>query len=155
MQAFQQKARPGRLLTDKGLASAWAIGLSSAIGAACAHPTKRTVLVEGDGGFAQNLQELGTVAANGLDLKIFLCANEGYASIRSTQRNYFGGAYLGCDTSTGLGFPAWEPLFSAFGIPSLWIGAGWPDDPRYRELFDAPGPAAFVVPGEHRSDLPA
>ena len=45
---------------------------------------------------------------NDLNLKIFIFANEGYASIRTTQRNYFGGAYLGCDTSTGLGFPDWR-----------------------------------------------
>jgi acetolactate synthase-1/2/3 large subunit len=144
MQAFQQKL--GQIVfCDKGLAS-MGIGLSSAIGAAFAHRDRRTVLVEGDGGFAQNLQELGTVAANGLDLKIFLCSNEGYASIRTTQRNYFGGAYLGCDTKTGLGFPAWEPLFAAFGIPALSIGAGWDADPAFLELLNAPGPAAFIVP---------
>jgi len=144
MQAFQQKL--GQIVfADKGLAS-MGIGLSSAIGAAFAHPQRRTVMVEGDGGFAQNLQELGTLAANGLNLKIFLCANEGYASIRTTQRNYFGGAYLGCDTKTGLGFPEWEPLFAAFGIPARTIGPGWEADPAVLEALDAPGPAAFVVP---------
>ncbi len=61
-------------------------------------PDRRTVLIEGDGGFTQNLQELATVAVNRLPLKIFLFSNEGYASIRMTQRNYFDGAYLGCDT---------------------------------------------------------
>jgi acetolactate synthase-1/2/3 large subunit len=144
MQAFQQKL--GQVVfCDKGLAS-MGIGLSCAMGAALAHPGRRTVLVEGDGGFAQNLQELGTVAANALDLKIFLCVNEGYASIRTTQRNYFGGAYLGCDTKTGLGFPAWEPLFGAFGVPVLTLADGWTQDARFLELFGAPGPAAFIVP---------
>lgn len=144
MQAFQQKL--GQVVfCDKGLAS-MGIGLSSAIGAALAHPSRRTVMVEGDGGFAQNLQELGTVAANALNLKIFLCSNEGYASIRTTQRNYFGGAYLGCDTKTGLGFPAWEPLFAAYGIPATTIASGWDRDEDVRALLDAPGPAAFIVP---------
>ena len=36
-----------------------------------------------------------TVAVNGLNLKMFLFCNEGYASIRMTQKNYFDGAYLG------------------------------------------------------------
>jgi acetolactate synthase-1/2/3 large subunit len=144
MQAFQQKL--GQVVfCDKGLAS-MGIGLSSAIGASFAHRERRTILVEGDGGFAQNLQELGTVAANALNLKVFLCSNEGYASIRTTQRNYFGGAYLGCDTKTGLGFPQWEPLFGAFGIPSLALTAGWHEDPAFLELLNAPGPAAFIVP---------
>jgi acetolactate synthase-1/2/3 large subunit len=120
-------------------------GLSGAIGAALAHPGRRTVLIEGDGGFAQNVQELATVAVNALPLKCFLVANEGYASIRSTQRNYFAGEYIGCDTSTGLGFPEWEPLFAAFGIPAVEIGEGWTEDPRFRELWESDGPAAFVL----------
>jgi acetolactate synthase-1/2/3 large subunit len=145
MQAFGVKAGQ-TVVTDKGLAS-MGYGLSGAIGAALAHRDRRTVLVEGDGGFAQNLQELATVKVNDLNLKIFIFANNGYASIRMTQRNYFGGEYLGCDTQTGLGFPDWSALFSAFGIPVHDLAAGWSgDDPRFAELFDAPGPAGFIVP---------
>ena len=144
MQGFLQKE--GQILiTDKGLAS-MGYGLSGAIGAALAHPDRRTVLVEGDGGFAQNLQELATVRVNDLNLKIFILANEGYASIRSTQRNYFGGEYLGCDTRTGLGFPDWQNLFHAFGIPSLNLGRDWTSDSAVQDLWSAPGPAAFIVP---------
>ena len=72
--------------------------------------------------------------------------NAGYASIRTTQRNYFGGQYLGCDTQTGLGFPNWLKLFDAFDIPGMELREGWADDARFRELFDGPGTAAFVLP---------
>ena len=145
MQAFAQKH--GQLvITDKGLAS-MGYGLAGAIGAALAHPDRRTVLVEGDGGFAQNLQEIATAAVNGLNLKIVIFANEGYASIRSTQRNYFGGEYIGCDVRTGLGFPDWETLFAAYGVPAHTLdAAAFPDDPRFAELLSAPGPAALIVP---------
>jgi len=143
-QSFRQKY--GQVvISDKSLAS-MGYGLSGAIGTALAHPGRRTVHIEGDGGFAQNLQELGTVAVNGLPIKTFLMANEGYASIRMTQRNYFGGFYLGCDTRTGLGFPDWSVLSDAYGIPSHVLSEGWVDDPRFCELFEAPGPALFVVP---------
>ena len=71
-------------------------------GAAFAAPNRRTFLVEGDGGFTQNLQELGTVSVNHLNLKIFIFDDNGYASIRMTQKNYFGGRYVGCDVNTGL-----------------------------------------------------
>jgi acetolactate synthase I/II/III large subunit len=144
MQTIMQKA--GQIvITDKGLAS-MGYGLSGAIGAAMAWPGRRTILVEGDGGFIQNLQELATAAVNELDLKVFIFANEGYGSIRMTQKNYFGGAYLGCDTKTGLGFPDWPLLFRSFGIPFLEIAPGWTSDAAFTELFDAPGPAGFVVP---------
>jgi acetolactate synthase-1/2/3 large subunit len=102
--------------------------------------------LEGDGGFAQNLQEVATVAVNGLPIKTFLFANEGYASIRMTQRNYFGGQYLGCDTQSGLGFPEWTQLFAAFGVPTVQVSDGWAEDPSFLEALAAPGPAAFIVP---------
>jgi acetolactate synthase-1/2/3 large subunit len=144
MQVFAQQAGQ-TIVTDKGLAS-MGYGLSGAIGAALAVPGTRTVLMEGDGGFTQNLQELATVAVNELPVKVFLFSNEGYASIRMTQRNYFGGSYLGCDVRTGLGFPDWSLLFQAYGIPLLTLDHGGLDTEGFSELFDAPGPAGFVVP---------
>ncbi|HUR24167.1 MAG TPA: thiamine pyrophosphate-binding protein [Acidimicrobiales bacterium] len=144
MQVFEQKE--GQIVVgDKGLAS-MGYGLSGAIGLALGHPGRRTVLTEGDGGFSQNLQELATVAVNDLNLKIFLMCNEGYASIRMTQRNYFEGNYVGCDVNSGLGFPDWSLLFGAYGVPCLELAEGFEDDAAFGEAFDRPGPAAFIVP---------
>ncbi|MBU4335797.1 MAG: thiamine pyrophosphate-binding protein [Actinobacteria bacterium] len=144
MQAFEQKLGQ-TVITDKGLAS-MGYGLSGAIGAALAAPGRRTVLVEGDGGFMQNCQELATVAVNQLPVKVFIFSNEGYASIRMTQRGYFDGAYLGCDVRTGLGFPDWALLAAAFGIPFLELGPQGLGTEGFAELFAAPGPGFFVVP---------
>lgn len=143
MQVWEQKLGQ-TIISDKGIAS-MGYGLGGALGAAFAGGGRRTIHIEGDGGFTQNLQELATVAVNALPIKTFLMSNEGYASIRMTQRNYFGGAYLGCDVRTGLGFPDWDLLFRAYGIPLLTLTDGL-QTPGFAELFDAPGPAAFVVP---------
>lgn len=133
------------IVTDKGLAS-MGYGLAGAIGASMAHPGRRTFLVEGDGGFAQNLQELATVAVNKLPIKTFIFANNGYGSIRMTQKNYFGGAYLGCDTETGLGFPDWPTLFKSFGIKCMEIDKNWTTDSRVMEALESPEPWGFIVP---------
>ena len=119
-------------------------GLAAAMGAA-ATGAHRVVLIEGDGSFSQSIQELGTVALQGWPIKVFLLDNDGYASIRTTQRNYFAGAYLGCDTATGLGFPDWCVLANAFGIPSIRVGPAGLDGNGVRELLNAPGPAMFIV----------
>jgi acetolactate synthase-1/2/3 large subunit len=144
MQVIAQK-RGQVIITDKGLAS-MGYGLAGAIGAAMAHPGRRTFLVEGDGGFAQNLQELATVAVNNLPIKTFVFANNGYGSIRMTQKNYFGGAYLGCDTETGLGFPEWKTLFGSFGIKCMDIGEGWASDPEVLAALESDEPWGFIVP---------
>lgn len=144
MQAYFLK-KDQRMVTDKGLAS-MGYGLSGAIGAAFAQKGTRTILVEGDGGFAQNIQELGTVEINQLNMKIFIFSNQGYASIRTTQKSYFGGNYLGCDRNTGLGFPDWEKIFSAFNIPVITMTNQLFQSSEVRNLFESAGPAAFIVP---------
>lgn len=143
MQTFAQKLGQ-RIVTNKGLAS-MGYGLSGAIGAAFAAKGRRTILVEGDGGFTQNMQELGTVAANQLNLKIFLFDDNGYASIRMTQKNYFGGRYVGCDVATGLGMPKWELLFPAYSVPVMRVGPGFENDPEFLEAFASNSPHAFLV----------
>jgi acetolactate synthase-1/2/3 large subunit len=144
MQTFAQK-RGQLMVTNKGLAS-MGYGLSGAIGAAFANPGRRTILVEGDGGFAQNVQEIGTAQINRLNLKIFIFDDNGYASIRMTQKNYFGGRYVGCDRATGLGLPQWDALFAAYAVPCLRIGRDFQHSPAFRQLFEAEGTAAFILP---------
>jgi acetolactate synthase-1/2/3 large subunit len=144
IQALQQWGSQ-KVVCDNGLAS-MGYGLSGAIGAAFAAPDKRVWLVEGDGGFTQNLQELATVAVNHLNIKIFIFSNEGYGSIRTTQKNYFNGDYLGCDTNTGLGFPSWRVLADAYGIPyGIFTDAGF-NDPQIRGVLSRTGPVLIEVP---------
>lgn len=144
MQALRLRADQ-KLVGDKSLAS-MGYGLAGAIGAALANPERTVFLTEGDGGFAQNLQELGTLAACGASVKIFLMANGGYASIRMTQRNYFGGAWIGCDESTGLGLPAWENLAASYGIRYARMDASDPFGGNVRAAIEAEGPALIEVP---------
>lgn len=144
MQVIEQKLGQV-IITDKGLAS-MGYGLGGAIGASLAHPGKRVFLVEGDGGFSQNLQELATVSVNDLPIKIFIFANNGYGSIRMTQKNYFGGAYLGCDTETGLGFPDWNVLFQSFGIETLTLDQTWASNQAVQQALSSDQPFGFIVP---------
>ncbi|MDH6247883.1 thiamine pyrophosphate-binding protein [Mycobacterium sp. OTB74] len=145
IQALQLRAEQ-KLVSNKSLAS-MGYGLPGAIGAALANPGRQVLLSEGDGGFAQNLQELGTLAATRANVKIFVLNNNGYASIRMTQRNYFGGAWIGCDAQTGLGLPSWEALSRAYGIPFTQLDAdAGLDTPAVRLLLETDGPALIEVP---------
>jgi acetolactate synthase-1/2/3 large subunit len=143
MQMFKQKGNQ-IVTTDKSLAS-MGYGLSGAIGAAIANPDRRTILMEGDGGFAQNLQELGTVKVQKLNLKMFIFSNKGYASIRTTQKAYFNDNYVGCDEETGLGLPDWKQLFQAFGIgvQDIYSSNVW--DPEMLSALSGSGSQAFII----------
>jgi len=73
-----------------------------------------------------------------------------------TQRNYFNGAWIGCDATTGLGLPNWEDLARAYQIPyaRLEVGPGVDggdlgallDASGVRALLEADGPALIEVP---------
>lgn len=113
MQVMEQQGN-NLILSSKGLGS-MGYGLAGAIGVSLANQNL-TILFEGDGGFAQNVQELGVVSAQELNIKIFVFNNEGYASIRSTQNRYFKGNFVGSSIKTGVQIPNLELIANAFNI---------------------------------------
>jgi acetolactate synthase-1/2/3 large subunit len=143
MQLWRQKLGQ-KIVTNKSLAS-MGYGLSGAIGASLANPSRRTILIEGDGGFAQNMQEIGSAKINELNLKVFIFNDEGHASIRMTQRNYFKGKYLGCDKNTGLGLPDWHKLFEAWDLNVTTINNGFNKNKDFIEKFNNNMLEVFIV----------
>ncbi len=143
MQSLNQ-GRNNVVITTKGLAS-MGYGLAGAIGTAFAG-APRVFHIEGDGGFAQNIQELGTVSANKLNIKTFILCNDGYASIRMTQKSYFDGHYLGCDASTGLGLPDWHLLAKSFGISSTELNPEADLKSEIEKAVALEGPQVILVP---------
>jgi acetolactate synthase-1/2/3 large subunit len=128
-----------RMLSSKSLAS-MGHGLGMAIGAALT-TDGTTVLVEGDGGFAQNLQDLGTISKIGKPVKIFIWDNGGYGSIRMTQKTYFSGHYVGCDSETGLHLPNWQHIAKAFDIPITTLEM----NQSFSDIIQGPGTEIFIV----------
>jgi acetolactate synthase-1/2/3 large subunit len=134
-----------QMLSNKSQAS-MGYGLSGAIGVALANPDRRVFLVEGDGGFLQNIQELAVARKNLQNLGIYLWVNNGYASIRMTQKTYFQGAWLGCDTESGLGFPDWTMLFASFDIPLLEMEPNGFASEKTQQFIQKHGLYAVLVP---------
>lgn len=91
-------------------------GVPYALGACLANGKRRTVLIDGDGAFQLNIQELATIAARKLPIKMFLWMNGGYASIMGTQRNFFDGNYVASDAESGLAIPDIGALAAAYGF---------------------------------------
>lgn len=68
-----------------------------------------------------NLQELETIKHNKLPIKIFIISNNGYTSIKQTQRNFFNGRMTGSGIESGVSVPDFVKIGSAFGIKSIKI----------------------------------
>jgi len=134
------RAKAGQRAFSTGGLGAMGFGLPAGMGACLALGRRRTVTVDGDGGFLMNIQELATVAQLGLPVKYFVANNQGYASIRSMQRNHFQGRLVACDGSSGVALPDLVAVARAMEIPAARIGGR--DDLRrgIRDALDAPGP---------------
>jgi acetolactate synthase-1/2/3 large subunit len=116
------KLRGGqRMFSNSGSAS-MGYDLPAAIGAAYGAPERRVVCLAGDGSIMMNLQELQTIAAQRLNVKIFLLNNAGYSSIRQTQSAYFADNMFGCDAPSGVSFPDFLAVAAAFGLPVRRLG---------------------------------
>ena len=99
--------KPGqRMFLNTGL-GAMGYGLPTMVGCGVAIGKKPFVAIESDGSLMMNVQELQTIRMLNLPIRLFVINNRGYASIRSTQRNYFKGRYVGTGPESGLCFPTW------------------------------------------------
>jgi acetolactate synthase-1/2/3 large subunit len=131
-------------VTSPGLAS-MGFGLSGGIGMSLAYPNSRTLVFEGDGGLAQNLQEFGVVKSCNLNLKVFIADNGNYGSIKAHQKSAFNNHYIGCDKETGLWLPDWEQIARAFEISTMTISSNDYETDEFIEMFNSKLPAVFVV----------
>ncbi|MBR4346134.1 MAG: thiamine pyrophosphate-binding protein [Oscillospiraceae bacterium] len=119
MQGFKVK-KGQRVFCTKGLAS-MGYGLPSTIGACLAGGRGRTVSVNGDGGFAMNIQELETIRRLQLPIKIFVLSNHGYGAIQATQTNIFNRHFVACNEESGLTLPDVSRIAEAYGIKTVTI----------------------------------
>ncbi len=115
------KARKGRRVFHTAGLGAMGFGIPASIGVCLGSGGKKTVCVDGDGGFQLNIQELATIAHLKLPIKLFVLNNSGYASIRATQSAYFGGPNIGCDSQTGIALPDYRKVARAYGVKAATI----------------------------------
>ena len=93
-----------RVINSPGIGS-MGFGIPQSIGVCLASNRRRTICINGDGGFQLNIQELETIKRLNLPIKFFYLNNQGYISIRTTQNNYFSGRLVATGVSSGLTLP--------------------------------------------------
>ena len=134
-----------RMFANEACAS-MGYGLPAAIGAAFAGGAGRTVVcLEGDGSIQMNLQELQTLLNYKLPVKLFVYNNGGYLSIKTTQKAFFGGFFVGSEAGSGVVLPSFEKLAAAYGIPYFKLSSNRELDEKLPKIFAVDGPAVVEV----------
>jgi len=142
-----------RIFHTAGL-GAMGYGLPMSIAVCIGSGMRQTILVDGDGGFQFNIQELETVRRLQLPIKFFILNNDGYASIRASQKAYFGEPQIGTDATTGISIPNLSRIAASYEIPAVVIENQNNLRQEVRRILDTPGPVLVdvrVIPDEVRA----
>jgi acetolactate synthase I/II/III large subunit len=133
-----------RIFHTAGLGS-MGYGLPMSIAVCIGSGKSDTILVDGDGGFQFNIQELETVRRLNLPIKFFILNNNGYASIRASQTAYFGEVQIGADADTGISIPELPAIAASYRIPSVVIENQEHLRENIRDILALTGPVIIDV----------
>jgi acetolactate synthase-1/2/3 large subunit len=109
----------------------------AAMGAALGRPDRETWAITGDGGFQMTFQELMTLVADHIPVKIALFDNKKLGMIRQWQEIIYAGNYH----SANLPGPDFAKLADAFGIPAFRARTPGEVDDAIRAAQGVDGPA--------------
>lgn len=120
--------------------------LPAAEGVCMASDGNTVYCIAGDGSMMMNIQELQTISTNKMPIKIFVINNEGYHQVRQTQNNIFKNQLIGVGPESGdLGFPNFEKLSDAFGLPYLKIESNSELNKVINKMIEHDGPILCEV----------
>ncbi len=143
LQAFRIKA--GQRVLNSPSLGAMGFGLPSTIGACLASNKRKTICTNGDGGFQLNIQDLETIARLKLPIKFFILNNDGYGSIKTTQKNYFNGNLVASDPSSGLTLPGIIRVANAYGVTTFKISKNHELKETVKKVLLTDGPVICEV----------
>lgn len=127
---------PRRHLLTSGGHGAMGYDLPSAVGAKLAEPDRLVLCFVGDGSLQMNIQELASLVAHDLAVKIVVLDNNRLGIVSQFQLITWGS-----DPTTG---DKWNPDFAAiataYGIRSWTVSSDAELEPALRELLESPGP---------------
>jgi acetolactate synthase I/II/III large subunit len=139
------KIRKGmRIFANHGCAS-MGYDLPAAIGACIGLEKREIVLITGDGSIMMNLQELQTIFAFQLPIKIFILENNGYLAIRITQSSFCDKRLVGESPQSGLFLPKFEKISQAFGIKYTKIENEVNIDNQLSDVLKEKGPVICEI----------
>jgi acetolactate synthase I/II/III large subunit len=112
------KNGPRQWISSAGLGT-MGFGMPAAMGVKVALPDHQVICISGDASFQMNLQELGTLAQYGINVKIVVINNFWQGMVRQWQEAFYGERYSHSDMTKGV--PIFTKLAEAFGIKGMVV----------------------------------
>ena len=112
------KNGPRRWISSAGLGT-MGFGVPAAMGAKVAFPDEEVICISGDASFQMCLQELGTLAQYGINVKTLILNNGWQGMVRQWQEAFYGQRYSSSNMEVGM--PDIELLAQAYGIKGMVI----------------------------------
>jgi len=140
---FYKYTKPRRFLSSGGLGT-MGYGFPAAIGAQVGCPDDLVFDIAGDGSIQMNIQELTTVVANKLPVKVAILNNRYLGMVRQWQDLFYHGRLSGVDLATN---PDFVKVAEAFGATGIKVTKPEEVRPAIERAINTPGPVFmdFIV----------
>ncbi len=109
---------PRRWISSSGLGT-MGYGLPAAMGVKIAVEEEQVICISGDASFQMNLQELGTLAQYGIQVKTVLINNGWQGMVRQWQQTFFQERYSASNMQVGM--PDFVKLCEAYGVKGMLV----------------------------------
>ncbi len=118
-------------------------GMPAAMGAQVACPDQRVICIAGDASILMNIQELGTLAAYGLPVKVVIVNNHWQGMVRQWQESFYGERYSASDMLNGM--PDFIALARSFGVDGMKITSRDQLHGELQQALSSPAPMLIDV----------
>ena len=108
---------------------------------------RQLVVVVGDGSFMMNMQELETIRAHQIPLKLIVVNNNVYSIIRRRQKELFRNRTIGTDPGNGVTVPPFEKVAALFDFAYVRIDSIAGLEQGLQQVMQCAGPVLCEVMG--------
>ncbi|OQP42963.1 acetolactate synthase, large subunit, biosynthetic type [Niastella yeongjuensis] len=135
------KLNHSRSVVTSGGLGTMGFALPAAVGAKYGAPERTLIAIIGDGGFQMNLQEMGTIMQNNLDIKIIILNNRFLGMVRQWQELFSDKRYA----SVHMENPDFVALAAAYRMAGKCVSKREYLEEAVQEMFNHKGPYLLEI----------
>jgi len=152
---FYTFTQPRSLLTSGGLGT-MGFGLPSAMGAKLARPEAQVVLIDGDGSFQMNIQELGTLHCEEIAVKMIILNNQHLGMVAQWEDRFYGSQRGNTELRSlhiDRPYPHFVDIAKGYLVPGREVWDKADVGPAIEEMLATDGPYLLDIHAEYQEHV--